>query len=146
MSLAIAAEEAATVDVEQRAGAGLLRLRGLLQRAARARKTEPLRPVSDVDSPSARSRTCLPTCRYLGSVPEYAVAEPPVELADTEANEDAYTRVSTEPSLAGDEIILVDLLLTMLERGASDLHITAGARTGDPQSMASSARWTSSPS
>ena len=51
-----------------------------------------------------------------------------MELADSEAGEDAYSRVSTEPSLGGEDIILVDLLLIMLERGASDLHLTAGAR------------------
>ena len=56
-----------------------------------------------------------------------------VELADSEAEETAYTRVSTEPSLAGDDIVLVDLLLHMLEMGASDLHITAGARPGHPR-------------
>ncbi len=63
-------------------------------------------------------------------VAHQAIPEPEamVELADTEAVESAYARVSTEPSLAGDEIVLVDLLLTMLDRGASDLHITAGAR------------------
>ncbi len=61
-------------------------------------------------------------------VQEYAAPEQVVELADTEAEETAYSRVSTEPSLAGDEIVLVELLLHMLEQGASDLHITAGAR------------------
>jgi twitching motility protein PilT len=59
---------------------------------------------------------------------QYAPPEQMVELADEEVGADAYSRVSTEPALGGDDIVLVDLLLTMLERGASDLHITAGAR------------------
>ena len=67
-----------------------------------------------------------------------------MELADTEASEEAYTRVSTEPSLAGDNIIFVELLLTMLERGASDLHITAGARPAI-RVNGELARWTSTP-
>ncbi len=122
MSLTIAAEEAATVDVD----------------------TDPEPPQSfdyqafhdgedNLDAGAGEAEAVLapevvqePEVEY---AQEYAAApEPMVELAETEAEETAYTRVSTEPSLAGDDIVLVDLLLTMLERGASDLHITAGAR------------------
>ncbi len=59
---------------------------------------------------------------------DYATPETMVELADSEAEEAAYSRVTTEPTLGGEDIVLVDLLLHMLEMGASDLHITAGAR------------------
>jgi twitching motility protein PilT len=59
---------------------------------------------------------------------EYGSPEQMVGLADAESEEGAYSRVTTEPALGGEEIVLVDLLLHMLEKGASDLHITAGAR------------------
>ena len=55
-------------------------------------------------------------------------AESGVGLMDTEAEESGYHRTSTEVSLGGEEIVLADLLIHVLESGASDLHLTAGAR------------------
>jgi twitching motility protein PilT len=62
---------------------------------------------------------------FTGGVAE---PEPGVELADSEAAEDAYLRSSTDQSFGGEDVVLVDLLLHMLDQGASDLHLTAGAR------------------
>ena len=129
MSLTIAAEEAATVDVESEpeppqsfdyqafhddqgsAPGG----------AARGSRDA---SVATEDARSARPRAALSLSTLRSTQPPSRWSSWPT----TEAEEAAYTRVSTEPSLAGDEIVLVDLLLHMLERGASDLHITAGAR------------------
>ena len=132
MSLAIAAEEAATVDVDSepeppksfdyqafheeapaQADSGGV---GSASGSADATPATPVEPVQ-VEAPQAHA------------MPE-PTPEPDamVELADAESTEGAYSRITTEPSLGGDDIVLVDLLLTMLERGASDLHITAGAR------------------
>jgi twitching motility protein PilT len=50
-------------------------------------------------------------------------------LAESDAAESAYLRPSTEMSAgAHDELSLHDLLDHMLEHGASDLHLTSGAR------------------
>ncbi|MGH8869304.1 MAG: type IV pilus twitching motility protein PilT [Actinomycetes bacterium] len=48
-------------------------------------------------------------------------------LSEGEADETSYSRASTEESAAGDDIDLPALLTEMLDRGASDLHLTAGA-------------------
>jgi twitching motility protein PilT len=60
-------------------------------------------------------------------VPAQAGQEPVVKIAESEATEEAYQRTSTEAEDA-DDISLSDLLITVLERGASDLHLTSGAR------------------
>ncbi len=120
MSLTIAAEEAATVDVETEPEPASFDYQAFHddQGSVPEAQPEPVDTSAGVEEPAAEPEY----------VQEYAAPEPMVELADTEADETAYTRVSTEPSLAGDEIVLVELLLHMLEQGASDLHITAGAR------------------
>ena len=46
----------------------------------------------------------------------------------TDTEEATYQRTTTEPELGGEEIVLADLLIHVLESGASDLHLTAGAR------------------
>ena len=51
-----------------------------------------------------------------------------VLVAESEADESAYSRSSTEAKLDEDDIVLNDLLMVLLERGASDLHLTSGAR------------------
>jgi twitching motility protein PilT len=51
-----------------------------------------------------------------------------VLVAESEAEEAAYSRASTEAKLDEDDIILNDLLMILLERGASDLHLSSGAR------------------
>jgi twitching motility protein PilT len=49
-------------------------------------------------------------------------------LAEVEATEMAYLRASTESAVEEGDIILNDLLLLVLDTGASDLHLTSGAR------------------
>ncbi len=49
-------------------------------------------------------------------------------LANTEAAETAYERPSTEAAAEDGDIDLNDLLMLVLDRGASDLHLTSGAR------------------
>jgi twitching motility protein PilT len=49
-------------------------------------------------------------------------------LADSEAEESAYTRGSTEAEGDENDIQLNDLLMHVLDTGASDLHLTSGAR------------------
>jgi twitching motility protein PilT len=148
MSLTIAAEEAATADLpveepsrgstyesfydpEDRTGpteaadGGLSGPDPMEQWRAEAAQgavstAEPMTPDPVAD---AATSTDFPT-----SDPGAPTDDGGVALADSEADEAAYNRVSTEPVLGGEDIVLVDLLLTMLERGASDLHITAGAR------------------
>ena len=52
---------------------------------------------------------------------------PVVKIAESEASEEAYQRTTTEVS-EEDDISLNDLLVTVLDSGASDLHLTSGAR------------------
>ncbi len=54
--------------------------------------------------------------------------EPTVGLMDAEADGSAYQRSSTEQTVGDEEISLSDLLIHVLETGASDLHLTTGAR------------------
>jgi twitching motility protein PilT len=51
-----------------------------------------------------------------------------VLVAESEADEDAYLRGSTEVGVDEDDIVLNDLLIAVLDSGASDLHLTSGAR------------------
>jgi twitching motility protein PilT len=136
MSLAIAAEEAATVDVdaepeppqsfdyqafhEQEPAAEPVE--GV---PASVDAAEPAEAAADVEVPPTDD-----DYDPFADLPPVAgrAGAAPVELAESEAGEGAYSRVTTEPTLGGEDIVLVDLLLTMLEGGASDLHITAGAR------------------
>ncbi|MGH8892685.1 MAG: type IV pilus twitching motility protein PilT, partial [Actinomycetes bacterium] len=51
-----------------------------------------------------------------------------VLVADSEAEEAAYSRGSTEAPSDEDDLNLNDMLILVLDRGASDLHLTSGAR------------------
>jgi twitching motility protein PilT len=51
-----------------------------------------------------------------------------VLVAESEAQDNAYARATTETSVDEDDISLNDLLVLVLDRGASDLHLTSGAR------------------
>ncbi len=128
MSLTIAAEEAATVDVEQDLEPASFDYEAFHEDQALA--TE--QGVAAVDKPPSGadvgSSAAAEATTEVAPAEAYAVPEQMVELADAESEEVAYSRASTEPSLDGDEIVLVELLLHMLDQGASDLHITAGAR------------------
>ncbi len=57
-------------------------------------------------------------------------ARPPAgpAVADTEAAENAYARSSTEDQARDNDFSLIAVLNAMLDQGASDLHLTAGAR------------------
>jgi twitching motility protein PilT len=48
-------------------------------------------------------------------------------VAASEADEGAYRRASTDAEARDDDLSLNDLLCEVLERGASDLHLTSGA-------------------
>jgi len=136
MSLAIAAEEAATVDVETLQEPTVSPYETF---HAEQPAPEPTEPVGDevaaelpleeaVQPTTVEPATEEPADAEFQASDEYTVEDPSMSLVDSEAEESAYSRVSTEPTLGGEDIVLVDLLLTMLERGASDLHLTAGAR------------------
>jgi twitching motility protein PilT len=62
------------------------------------------------------------------AVNQPAVAESSVLVAESEADESAYLRGSTETGLEEEDINLNDLLMHVLDTGASDLHLTSGAR------------------
>jgi twitching motility protein PilT len=71
----------------------------------------------------------------LGTPAAYRVAAPTADatdtsvlVADSEAEADAYVRPSTETSVDEDDVNLNDLLIMVLDVGASDLHLTSGAR------------------
>lgn len=57
--------------------------------------------------------------------PAAGTARAPLSVADPFSEE--YHRATTEKQAAEDEVTLQDLLLAMLETGASDLHLTIGA-------------------
>jgi twitching motility protein PilT len=122
MSLAIAAQEAAEVDISQPTeppSVDYSAFNGLLD--APPEDPEPM--------PAAEEPQVQPTYEVGldASVPAAIVDDLGVGLADSEAEEHAYHRQSTEVS-AHDDIVLVDLLLEVLDRKASDLHLSAGAR------------------
>jgi twitching motility protein PilT len=52
----------------------------------------------------------------------------PISIADSEAFEGAYSRSSTEESTLDDDVDLHALLGVVLDRNASDLHLTSGSR------------------
>ncbi len=54
--------------------------------------------------------------------------DPGVGIEQSEAFEGAYARRTTEEANAADDVDLHVLLSTVLERGASDLHLTSGSR------------------
>jgi twitching motility protein PilT len=51
-----------------------------------------------------------------------------IGIAESEAFAGAYARASTEESVQNDDIDLHSLLAIVLEKGASDLHLTSGSR------------------
>ncbi len=130
MSLTIAAEEAATVDVDAVQETTVSPYESFHSELSALDTAEA--PVEAAPAPSVEAETEYMAAEPAATMPaetmDQVAPDVGMELADSEAGDDAYSRVSTEPSLGGEDIILVDLLLTMLERGASDLHLTAGAR------------------
>ncbi len=51
-----------------------------------------------------------------------------VGVAESEAGESAYARLTTEERVQNDDVVLDELLALVLEKNASDLHLTTGAR------------------
>jgi twitching motility protein PilT len=65
---------------------------------------------------------------FHADVVSFDSADSSVQIAESEATESAYQRGSTEAAIDDDNVNLNDLLMLVLERGASDLHLTSGAR------------------
>ena len=138
MSLAIAAEEAATVDLEAEAQAPARPdYEQFYDDSAQpepdtAPATDEMPAVSEPEPQSWSQPDDVAGSVSADVATDVAADEGYVDasvgLMDSEADEDAYQRASTEPALGGEEIVLADLLIQVLESGASDLHLTAGAR------------------
>ena len=137
MSLAIAAQEAAEVDLSQPVeppSVDYSAFNGLgetdapqsapVDAAPAPAHAVPFEyPAEPVDAPASTFEAGYES-GYDAAVLE---EEAGVGLAASEAEESSYHRMSTEAS-ASDDVVLVDLLLEVLERRASDLHLSAGAR------------------
>jgi twitching motility protein PilT len=99
----------------------------------------PAAPVAPV-SPYASAATAVPAAPTYPDPHDAAPAAPVAPAAPTvpaesaaslvaaEANEASYKRAALEEDSDFEAGLLTDLLIEMLEKGASDLHITAGAR------------------
>jgi twitching motility protein PilT len=88
-------------------------------------------PVSTVPSPVPTGPAPFPAATdnwSTGTASEPVEAGPAVLVAEAEAEEAAYNRGSTEADSDENDINLNDLLMHVLETGASDLHLTSGAR------------------
>jgi twitching motility protein PilT len=88
-------------------------------------------PVSTLPSPVSTGPAPFPAATdnwSAGPVAEPVEAGPAVLVAEAEAEEAAYNRGSTEADSDENDINLNDLLMHVLETGASDLHLTSGAR------------------
>ena len=131
MSLSIAAEEAAQVDIEEEPEAPSRGLEGVFdERPAAEEAAEPVEAVV-VEEVVVEEAEPAPQYDFFYSADGEAKPDPygePVGLAEAEIDDDAYTRSTTEPMLGGEDIVLADLLIHVLENNASDLHLTAGAR------------------
>jgi len=138
MSLSIAAEEAARVEIEEEPKTHSRGLEGVFDAAA-VTTPEPVveevvveQIVAEADATEGDEGKKPPVYDFFYSPEEESgrdpYGEPTVGLAAAEIDEAAYQRSSTEPVLGGEEIVLADLLIHVLESNASDLHLTAGAR------------------
>jgi len=87
-----------------------------------------LLPVASVPMQAVEAATVPAPAAFAPAVVSYEGPSTPLLVAESEAEESAYSRGSTETAVEGEEINLHDLLMTVLDRGASDLHLTAGAR------------------
>ena len=94
----------------------------------------PSQPVAEAFPPAFPTQaTTEPLAPLPLASPEWhadvvPVPEQTVLVAEPEAVESAYQRGSTEAAPEEEDISLNDLLETVLSRGASDLHLTSGAR------------------
>ena len=82
-------------------------------------------PVAAAPAPAAAP---VPPAPVAEPVTEPSVPEQPAAAAESGASDAAYARGALEESSEFEAGLLTDLLVEVLEKGASDLHITAGAR------------------
>jgi twitching motility protein PilT len=80
-----------------------------------------LPPAPQAFAPEA---TLAPTGEWSAEAP----AAPGIVIAESEAFAGAYARGSTEESAQTEDVDLHELLAIVLEKGASDLHMTSGSR------------------
>ena len=104
-------------------------------------------PTASLDTPAgpAPAYDVVPSLEPFTYLPEQATVAPPpliealpavaavpgvqaVQMAESEADESAYQRGSTEAEGDEHDVSLHDLLMHVLDTGASDLHLTSGAR------------------
>ena len=99
----------------------------------RRRPRCPRRPPPTCRSRSSRRPSTLPPApaAFAGDVVSVSDGTS-VLVAESEAEESAYQRGSTEAEGDENDISLNDLLMHVLDTGASDLHLTSGARPVDP--------------
>ncbi len=98
----------------------------------------PLAPIVEVATPVAVAVAPEPVAVAVAPEPVDVAPElspTPIEapntqvgLAETEAFEGAYGRATTEEQVTEADLSLHDLLAIVLERNASDLHLTTGSR------------------
>ncbi|MGN6243397.1 MAG: PilT/PilU family type 4a pilus ATPase [Motilibacteraceae bacterium] len=92
--------------------------------------------IPPVEQPSSTSYLLAPEAAAPASTPLSLVPEPepetftlgPVVVEESEADEEAYSRASTEAQQTEDDLNLNEILEKVLELKASDLHITSGTR------------------
>ena len=77
---------------------------------------------------TAEPLSALPVASQEWHADVVPVLETSVLVAESEAEESAYQRGNTEASVEEEDISLNDLLMQVLDTGASDLHLTSGAR------------------
>jgi twitching motility protein PilT len=90
----------------------------------------PPAPVAAV-APAAPVAAAAPFAPPAPSVPEQSAPAEPADAAQASTSpsaESAYTRSALEENSELEAGLLTDLLIEVLERNASDLHLTAGAR------------------
>jgi len=101
-----------------------------------AASTYEVAPVAALEAPaaflpeqlSAEAPLAPPIPAFRPAVVSLDQTDASVLVADSEADEAAYSRASTETPIDDEDVNLNDLLMLVLERGASDLHLTSGAR------------------
>jgi twitching motility protein PilT len=86
---------------------------------------QPALPVPDV---AAAAPVLPPAPNFKGDAVGLVPNENSVRIADSEAAESSYQRATTEAETDENDIVLNDLLMHVLDTGASDLHLTSGAR------------------
>jgi twitching motility protein PilT len=84
-------------------------------------------PNAPAMAPLAQAQAAPAPTQYAPSW-DQAEADAAVAIAESEAFEGAYLRSSTEEGLQADDVDLHELLTLVLEKGASDLHLTSGSR------------------